>query len=96
MTLQNHTHPLLQVSCLRVWFAKERSFTGFATTGDTFIIQNPDLSSERSLNFETGLKVRYDRYFGGLTVYYNDLTDFISTEFLGEDPDSGFQIIGHP
>lgn len=71
---------------------QERSFTGFATTGDTFIIQNPDLSSERSLNFETGLKVRYDRYFGGLTVYYNDLTDFISTEFLGEDPDTGFQI----
>ncbi len=70
---------------------QERSFTGFATTGDTFIIQNPDLTSERSLNFETGLKVRYDRYFGGLTVYYNDLTDFISTEFLGEDPDTGFR-----
>jgi len=71
---------------------QERSFTGFATTGDTFIIQNPDLTSERSLNFETGLKVRYDRYFGGATVYYNDLTDFISTEFLGEDPDTGLQI----
>jgi TonB-dependent heme/hemoglobin receptor len=71
---------------------QERSFTGLATTGDTLILQNPDLKSERSLNWETGFKVRYDRYFGGFTVYYNDLTDFISTEFLGEDPDTGLQL----
>jgi TonB-dependent heme/hemoglobin receptor len=71
---------------------QERSFTGLATTGDTFILQNPDLKSERSLNFETGFKVRYDRYYGGLTVYYNDLTDFINLEFLGEDPDSGLEL----
>ncbi len=71
---------------------QERSFTGLATTGDTFIIQNPNLKSERSLNWETGFKVRYDRYTGGLSVYYNDLTDFISTEFLGEDPDTGLEL----
>jgi len=71
---------------------QERSFTGLATTGDTWILQNPDLKSERSLNFETGFKVRYDRYYGGLSVYYNDLTDFINLEFLGEDPDTGLQL----
>jgi len=71
---------------------QERSFTGLATTGDTFILQNPDLSSERSLNFETGFKVRYDRYYGGVSVYYNDLTNFINLEFLGEDPDTGLQL----
>ena len=71
---------------------QERSFTGLATTGDTFIIQNPNLKSERALNWETGFKVRYDHYTGGLSVYYNDLTNFISTEFLGPDPDTGLEL----
>jgi hemoglobin/transferrin/lactoferrin receptor protein len=71
---------------------QERSFEGFASTGDTFIIQNPDLDSESSLNYEAGFKARYGRYFGGLTVFYNDLQDFISFEFIGEDPDTGLEL----
>jgi TonB-dependent heme/hemoglobin receptor len=68
---------------------QERSFNGLASTGDTLIIQNFDLTSERSLNYEFGFKARYDRYSGGLHFFYNDLTDFISFEFIGEDPESG-------
>jgi hemoglobin/transferrin/lactoferrin receptor protein len=71
---------------------QERSYFGIATTGDTFIVQNPDLSSESSWNYEIGTKVRYDRHSGGLHVFYNDLTDFISFEFLGIDPDTGFEL----
>jgi hemoglobin/transferrin/lactoferrin receptor protein len=65
---------------------QERAFTGFASTGDTFIQQNPDLNSESSWNYEVGFKTRYDRYSGGLHLFYNDLTDFIALEFLGPDP----------
>ena len=71
---------------------QERSFTGLATTQDTFIIQNPDLTSESSWNYEIGTKVRYDRYTGGLHLFYNDLTDFITLEFLGIDPDTGLEL----
>ncbi len=64
---------------------QERSFTGTASTGDTWILQNPDLSPETSWNYEAGFKVRYDRASGGLNFFYNDLTDFIGFAFL--DPD---------
>ncbi len=64
---------------------QERSFTGAASTGDTWILQNPDLSPETSWNYEVGFKVRYDRASGGLNFFYNDLTDFIGFDFL--DPD---------
>ncbi|PWB78809.1 MAG: hypothetical protein C3F15_00730 [Holophagae bacterium] len=71
---------------------QERSFIGLASTGDTYILQNPNLNSERSLNYETGFKVRYDRYFGGFTVFYNDVSDFIALEFLGTDPTTGLEL----
>jgi hemoglobin/transferrin/lactoferrin receptor protein len=72
---------------------QERSFFGPATTGDTFIIQNPDLDPEQSWNYEAGFKVRYEQASGGLNVFYNDLTDFISFEFLGEvDPITGLEL----
>ncbi len=61
---------------------QERSFIGLASTGDTFILQNPFLDSETSWNYEAGFKVRYDRYSGGLNIYYNDLNNFITLQFL--------------
>jgi hemoglobin/transferrin/lactoferrin receptor protein len=61
---------------------QERSFQGASTLPDVYILQNPNLDSERSLNYEGGFKVRYDRYFGGFTVFYNDISDFITFEFL--------------
>jgi len=69
---------------------QERSFIGLASTGDTWIAQNPDLSAESSWNYEAGFKVRYDRYSGGLNFFYNDLTDFIGLVFL-QPGDPGFQ-----
>jgi len=67
---------------------QERSFFGLATNGEAYILQNPGLSSESSWNYEIGTKVRYDRYSGGLHFFYNDLTDFITLEFLElDDPD---------
>ena len=72
---------------------QERSFFGLATNGEAYIIQNPDLTSESSWNYEIGTKVRYDRYTGGLHFFYNDLTDFITLEFLGVvDPDFGVEL----
>jgi hemoglobin/transferrin/lactoferrin receptor protein len=71
---------------------QERSFFGLASTGDTLILQNPNLDSESSLNYEVGFKARYDRYFGGLNVFYNDVSDFITLEFLGVDPATGLEL----
>ncbi|MEE4272612.1 MAG: TonB-dependent receptor [Thermoanaerobaculales bacterium] len=72
---------------------QERTFFGPATTGDTFILQNPDLNPESSWNYEVGFKVRYDQASGGLNLFYNDLTDFIGFEFLGEqDPITGLEL----
>jgi hemoglobin/transferrin/lactoferrin receptor protein len=64
---------------------QERSFFGLATNGEAYILQNPDLSAESSWNYEIGTKVRYDRYSGGLHFFYNDLSDFITLEFLPFD-----------
>jgi outer membrane receptor protein involved in Fe transport len=67
---------------------QERTFTGIEPNTFTLILQNPNLDSEKSLNYEFGFKARYDRYFGGLTVFYNDVEDFITFDFLDpDDPD---------
>ena len=71
---------------------EERSFFGLATTGDTYIQQNPNLKSERSLNYELGFKVRYARYSGGFNVYQNNVRDFINIAFLGTDPQTGLEL----
>ena len=65
---------------------QERSFAGLASTGDTLILQNPDLDSETSLNVEAGFKVRYRRYSGGMTLYQNRVDNLIGLVFLGDDP----------
>jgi hemoglobin/transferrin/lactoferrin receptor protein len=71
---------------------EERSYFGLATTGDTYIQQNPDLKSEHSLNYELGFKVRYARYSGGFNVYQNNVRDFINIAFLGTDPQTGLEL----
>jgi hemoglobin/transferrin/lactoferrin receptor protein len=67
---------------------QERSFFGWATNGEAYVVQNPGLSSESSWNYEIGTKVRYDSYSGGLHFFYNDLTDFITLGFF--EPVGGF------
>jgi hemoglobin/transferrin/lactoferrin receptor protein len=72
---------------------QERSFFGLATQPDTYILQNPNLKSETSLNYELGFKVRYARYSGGFNVYQNNVNDFIGLAFLGPDPEgSGLEL----
>ncbi len=72
---------------------QERSFSGLASTGDTYVLQNPDLDAEQSWNYELGFKVRYPKHSGGASVFYNDLTDFITLEFLdpSESPIPGLE-----
>jgi hemoglobin/transferrin/lactoferrin receptor protein len=71
---------------------QERSFVGLATTGDTFIEQNPNLLPETSLNYELGFKYRYARFAGGFNVFRNDVHNFIGLVFLGPDPDTGLEL----
>jgi hemoglobin/transferrin/lactoferrin receptor protein len=72
---------------------QERAYFGPATEPGYFIIQNPDLTSERSLNYELGFKVRYDRYFGGLNLFYNDVRDLITFVDAGDDPVTGLILL---
>jgi hemoglobin/transferrin/lactoferrin receptor protein len=67
---------------------QERTFTGISTDQTTWILQNPYLDSESSWNYEIGTKIRYSRYSGGLHLFYNDLTDFVTLEFLDLDDPS--------
>ena len=71
---------------------QERSFFGLATQPDTYILQNPNMKSETSLNYELGFKVRYARYSGGFNVYQNNVNDFIGLAFLGPDPETGLEL----
>jgi hemoglobin/transferrin/lactoferrin receptor protein len=74
---------------------QERFFTGTEPNTGVLILQNLNLSSESSLNYELGFKAQYDRYYGGLSVFYNDVQDFITFGFLAPDdsrchvPDQG-------
>jgi len=70
---------------------QERSFFGLATTGDTFIVQNPNLMPETSLNYELGFKYRYARFSGGLNVFRNNVHNFIGLVFTGKDPVTGLE-----
>jgi len=71
---------------------QERSYTGLVSTGDTWVVQNPNLGPETSFNIDAGFKVRYDRYAGQFTVFRNAVDDFITFEFLGEDPNTGLML----
>lgn len=71
---------------------QERSFLGIATTGDTYIEQNPNLLPETSLNYELGFKYRYAKFAGGFNVFQNDVHNFIGLVFLGKDPQSGLEL----
>ncbi len=66
---------------------QERAFSGEVSEPGFYLVQNPDLGSESSLNYELGFKVRYDRYYGGVNVYYSDVKDLITFVELGPDPE---------
>jgi hemoglobin/transferrin/lactoferrin receptor protein len=70
---------------------QERSFYGLASTGDTWVLQNPDLDPETALNADIGFKIRYSRYSGAFSLYNNTVKNLISLVFLGEDPNTGLE-----
>lgn len=72
---------------------QERAFTGSVSEPGFWVVQNPDLTSESSLNYELGFKVRYDRYYGGVNIFYNDIQDFITFVELGPDLITGLELI---
>jgi len=74
---------------------QERAYTGSVSEPGYWVVQNPELSSESSTNYELGFKLRYDRYFGGLNFFYNNIQDLITFVDLGQDPDSGLNLIAY-
>lgn len=72
---------------------QERAYNGSVSEPGFWVVQNPDLTSERSLNYEVGFKLTYDRYYGGVNVFYNDVRDLITFVELGEDPNTGLNLI---
>jgi len=74
---------------------EERAFTGSVAEPGYWVVQNPDLSSESSINYEIGLKLRADRFYGGLNFFYNDISDLITFVDLGQDPETGLNLIAY-
>lgn len=74
---------------------QERAFTGSVSEPGYWVVQNPDLGSESSINYEVGFKLRYDRYYGGLNFFYNDISDLITFVDLGQDPETGLNLIAY-
>jgi outer membrane receptor protein involved in Fe transport len=60
----------------------ERLFNGPTPEGIGYQILNPDLVSERSGNFDIGLKYRRNDAFMELVVFRNDIEDGIIQDFL--------------
>lgn len=69
---------------------QERAYNGNTSEPGYWVVQNPDLTSETSLNTEVGFKFHYDRYYGGVNIFHNDIQDFITFVDLGQNPDTGF------
>jgi|CXWL01.1.fsa_nt_gi outer membrane receptor protein involved in Fe transport len=60
----------------------ERLFNGITPEGIGFQILNADLTSERSRNWDLGLKYRRSNAFGELVVFRNEIRDGIVQHFL--------------
>ena len=60
----------------------ERLFNGPTPEGGGYQVINPDLESERGLNYDLGLKYRGRRSFAELTWFENTLSDGIAQHFL--------------
>jgi len=55
-----------------------------------FQIGNPELEPEKSLNLDVALKARYDRFRGSISLFRNQIWDFIVFEQTGPiDPETG-------
>jgi hemoglobin/transferrin/lactoferrin receptor protein len=56
-------------------------------------IGNPDLKPEYSFNLDLGLKAKYDKFQGTVSLFRNEISDYIVKRRTGRiDPDSGLEI----
>ena len=55
---------------------EERFYYG-AVPGGTLLKGNPDIESEKSINYEAGIKINHSKFSGGITGFYNKIDDYI-------------------
>lgn len=56
-------------------------------------LPNPDLSSEKTINYEIGMNLEESSYLAKVSIFYNDITDLIQLQFL-DDGNRLFKNIG--
>jgi hemoglobin/transferrin/lactoferrin receptor protein len=90
--LTPHLHLVANVGrAFRAPTLLERYF--FGPHQDTVDIGNPDLKPEFSFNLDLGLKAKYDKFQGTVSLFRNEISDYIVKRRTGRiDPDSGLEI----
>lgn len=66
----------------------EKYFFGRAS-GTEFVIPNYELTSEKSVNLDLGLKANFSKLFSSLTFFLNNYRDYIELESTGDSIKSG-------
>lgn len=75
-------------SAFRVPNVVEKYFFGRAS-GTEFVIPNYDLSPEKSVNLDLGIKANFPQVFSSLTLFLNNYKDYIELESTGDSIDLG-------
>jgi hemoglobin/transferrin/lactoferrin receptor protein len=75
-------------SAFRVPNVVEKYFFGRAS-GSEFVIPNYDLSPEKSVNLDLGVKANFSKIYASLTYFLNNYKDFIDLESTGDSIDAG-------
>ncbi|MDH4223829.1 MAG: TonB-dependent receptor, partial [candidate division Zixibacteria bacterium] len=79
-------------SAFRVPNVVERYFFGRAS-GTEFVTPNYDLSPEKSVNLDLGIKANFPRFFSSLTFFLNNYRDYIELESTGDSVISGSETL---
>lgn len=70
-------------SAFRIPNVVEKYFFGRAS-GSEFVIPNYDLSPEKSVNLDLGVKANFSKVYASLTYFLNSYKDFIDLESTGD------------
>jgi len=79
-------------SAFRVPNVVEKYFFGRAS-GTEFVIPNYDLSPEKSVNLDLGLKANFPKIFSSLTFFLNNYKDYIELESTGDSITLGMETL---
>lgn len=79
-------------SAFRVPNVVEKYFFGRAS-GTEFVIPNYDLSPEKSVNLDLGIKANFPKLFSSLTLFTNNYKDYIELESTGDSVALGQEIL---